>query len=420
MSKRDSTNKMTALTFELKIGKLIKSYFRGKRKTSGYWKKGGPVSLKNVPIPSLVDDDWVIIKTIYSGICGSDMKELTLNGARDNPLQSFISFPHIMGHEPIGIVHQVGIKVRNFKIGDRVVISPWFPCEARGIIPKCSRCQQGDYKHCHNFKQGDLPVGMHLGVTKGFGGFAHYIAVHKTQCFIIPPEVSNEQAVLADPFSVAFHSILILEPNINSTILVFGIGVIGLLTVMCLKQIFKVKHVIAVGRYEFQNKIALRLGADHVFLATGEQLVKEIAKYMEAELYTPDKGLQWTLDGVDGIIDTIASSGTLEFGIRLLTTQGRLVFLGVSTPKRFENTPHYFKELEIIGSNAFSIEEFENKRAHAFVFFLKFLSEKRIDTSILITHKYPLEKYKKAFDTLTTKSTSHAIKVVFDFTDNLV
>ena len=418
MSKTDLTSNMSALIFELKLKKLIKSYIRGKRKISGYWKEGGPISLKQVPIPSLIEEDWVIIKTVYSGICGSDLKELTLNGARDNPLQTFISFPHIMGHEPVGIVHQVGMDVKNLKVGDRIAISPWFPCETRGITPKCSRCQQGDYKHCQNFKNGVLPVGMHLGVTTGFGGFASHIAVHKTQCFIIPPEVTSEQAVLADPFSVAFHSILILNPNINSTILVFGIGVIGLLTVMCLKDIFKVDHVIAIGRYEFQKKMALRLGADHVFMTTGEKLVEEIADYMDIELYTPDKGLKWSMDGVDGVIDTIASAETFEIGIRVLTTQGRLVFLGVSSPKRCENTPHYFKELEIIGSNAFPIEEFENNEAHAFEFFLKFLKEKRIDTSVFITHKYALEEYQKAFHTLTTKSTSHAIKVVFDFTDN--
>jgi len=418
MSKTAITSHMSALIFELKLKKLIKGYIRGKRKISGYWKEGGPISLKQVLIPSLRGDNWVIIKTIYSGICGSDIKELTLNGARDNPLQTFISFPQIMGHEPVGIIHQVGKGVKNLKSGDRVAICPWFSCEARGIIPKCFRCQQGDYKHCQNFKKGALPVGMHLGVTTGFGGFAQYIAVHKSQCFIIPPGVTSEQAVLADPFSVAFHSILILNPIINSTLLVYGIGVIGLLTIMCLKEIFKVDHVIAIGRYEFQKKMALELGADHVFMSKGKNLVEDIADYMDIDLYTPDKGLKWSMDGVDGVIDTIASAETFEIDVRVLTTQGRLVFLGVSSPKRCENTPHYFKELEITGSNAFSIEEFENKKAHAFEFFLNFLKEKRIDTSIFLTHKYSLEEYQKAFHTLTTKSISHAIKVVFDFIDN--
>ncbi|MFX1304675.1 MAG: zinc-binding dehydrogenase [Promethearchaeota archaeon] len=418
MKKNRKEKTMPALVFELKLRKLMKAYLRGKRERSGYWKKGGPVNIKHVPIPSLVAEDWVIVKTVYCGICGSDMKELTLSGARDNPLRSLITFPQILGHEPVGIIDQVGKNVTKVKIGDRVAISPWFPCSSRGIDTECSRCQIGDYTHCQNFQRGILPIGMHLGATKGLGGFAPYISVHESQCFLIPENVSFDQAVLADPFAVAFHSLLILDPNPDSTILVFGLGVIGLLVVMALKNIFKVKNVIGVGRYQFQTETALNLGIKHVFINEREPLIKEIADYMNAELYIPDHGVVWAMDGVDGIIDTIASAETLEVGMRILTTQGKLVFLGVSTPRRCESTPHYFKELEIIGSNAFSIENFEGKRAHAYEFFLEFIANKRIDTSIFVTHKFLLEQYKEAFDSLAYKSKSHAIKVLFEYSEN--
>ncbi|MFX1553623.1 MAG: zinc-binding dehydrogenase [Promethearchaeota archaeon] len=418
MKKNRKEKTMPALVFELKLRKLMKAYLRGKRERSGYWKKGGPVNIKHVPIPSLVAEDWVIVKTVYCGICGSDMKELTLSGARDNPLRSLITFPQILGHEPVGIIDKVGKNVTKVKIGDRVAISPWFPCSSRGIDTECSRCQIGDYTHCQNFQRGILPIGMHLGATKGLGGFAPYISVHESQCFLIPENVSFDQAVLADPFAVAFHSLLILDPNPDSTILVFGLGVIGLLVVMALKNIFKVKNVIGVGRYPFQTEKALNLGIKHVFINEREPLIKEIADYMNAELYIPDHGVVWAMDGVDGIIDTIASAETLEVGMRILTTQGKLVFLGVSTPRRCESTPHYFKELEIIGSNAFSIENFEGKRAHAYEFFLEFIANKRIDTSIFVTHKFLLEQYKEAFDSLAYKSKSHAIKVLFEYSEN--
>jgi len=150
-------------------------------------------------------------------------------------------------------------------------------------------------------------------------------------------------------------------------------------------------------------------------MSKGEILIKEITDYFNAELFVPERGLKWTMDGVDGIVDTIASAETLDIGIRILTTHGKIVFLGVSTPKRIESTLHYFKELEIIGSNAFSIEKFGGKRAHAFEFFLEFIATKRIDPSLLITHKFPLKDYKDAFDTLANKSESHAVKVIFDF-----
>ncbi len=409
---------MPSLQFRKKWGKLIKAYIRGSRKSSGYWKAGGPVCIAQVPIPSLVSEDWVLIKTIYCGICGSDMKEVTLSGAMDNPLQTFISFPQIMGHEPVGIVDKVGSKVSRLKKGDRVAISPWFPCKTRGIDPECPRCRRGDYTHCHNFQRGQIPQGMHLGVTKGFGGFAPYIAVHESQCFNIPDGVTFEQAVVADPFSVAFHSVLILNPNPKSVVLVYGLGIIGLSIVMCLRNLLNVEHILAVGRYQFQKELALKFGAKHVFMSSGDELIEEISDYLNLELYTPDKGLKWSIDGVDGIIDNISSAETLEIGIRVLKAQGRLVFPGVNTPRRWENTPHYFKELEVIGSNAFSIENFEGKRAHAFEFFMEFLDNQRIDTSPLLTHNFPLEKYQEAFDALANKRISNAVKVVFIFPQN--
>ncbi len=406
---------MPALQFQFKLWRLGLAKLRGMRDKSGYWKPGGPVGLKLVPAPALPAEDWVIIKTVYCGVCGSDLKELTLDGAPDNPLRTFLSFPQIMGHEVVGIVDRVGSRVTRLQPGDRVAVSPWLPCRPRGISPECPRCAQGDYTHCHNFRRGRLPKGMHLGVTPGFGGFAPYLAAHESQCFAVPAGVSFEAAVLADPFSVAFHSCLLLQPDPDSTILVYGLGIIGLLTVLCLKKLFEVKRVVAVGRHPFQQELALGFGAERVFSSSGSKLVEEVAAFTGAELYTPYQGSKWSMDGVDGIIDSIASAATLEAGLRCLATQGRLVFTGVSTPQRCENTPHYFKELELIGSNAFALETFQGRTAHAFEFFLDFLAEQRFDPAPLVTHKFPLDQYQQAFNALAGKTGSSAVKVVFTF-----
>ncbi|HUT53707.1 MAG TPA: alcohol dehydrogenase catalytic domain-containing protein [bacterium] len=409
---------MPALVFEFSLARLAVSKLRGYLSPGGHWKPGGPVGIKQVPVPGLPADDWALVRTAYCGICGSDMMELTLSGAADNPLRSFISFPQIMGHEAVGTVETAGPGVSRVKAGDRVAISPWLSCAPRGIRPVCARCAAGDYTHCHNFRRGALPAGMHLGVATGFGGFAPYVAVHESQCFVAPEGVSFEAAVLADPFAVAFHSCLALEPAPEAVVLVYGLGVIGLATVMCLKNIFGVKRVLAVGRHGFQKELALKLGAERVFTSSGAALVEEVAEHTGAELYTPYQGSKWAMDGVDGIIDTIGSAASLEAGMRFLRCRGRLVFTGVSTPARCENTPHYFKELEIIGSNAFAMEHFAGRRAHGFEFYLDFLQAGRLDPASLVTHKFRLERFQDAFDALADKSGSGAVKAVFDFTGN--
>jgi len=409
---------MPALQFDFKIGKLAKSKWRGRKDPRGYWKPGGAITLRQVPRPTLVADDWLILKTALCGICGSDEKEITLGGAADNPLPSFITFPHTIGHEVVGTVDQVGPAVTTVTPGDRVAVYPVLSCKPRGISPECPRCQQGDYNHCQNFKRGNLPVGMTLGTAGPFGGYAPFVAIHESQAFRIPDGVSFEQAVLADPFAVAFHACLLLDPQPDQTILIFGLGTIGLATVLLLRHVFGVKHILGVDRYQFPMEKALEYGAKKVFTSSGNQLIEEIGAYLGIKLVKPFYGPKWGMDGVDGIIDCVGAGATFEVGLRVSHTKTRIVFLGVSKPVRFEWTPWYFKEISIHGSNGAGLETLEGKTQNAFQFYLDFLAAGRIDPAEMLTHTFPLVEYAKAFEVVTSKAKSNAIKVAFDFTQD--
>lgn len=407
--------RMKTLQFKLNPFRLIIGKIRGLIKKSGYWKFGGPLAFTSSPTPLKMDEDWVLVKTVSCGICGSDVKEITMNGAFNNPLRSLMSFPQILGHEVVGVIEKIGESVSELKKGDWVAINPWFSCQSRRRKPICPRCQQGDFTHCQNFTKGYLPKGMGLGTIKHFGGFAPYVTVHESQCFIIPKNMTFKQAVLINPFSVAFHTCLLLNPKKTDTILVYGLGVIGLCTVMCLKKIFQIDKVIAIGKYEHQNEMAIKLGASKVFTSSGNTLIEEITSYINAELYKPDNGYFWTIDGVDSIIDTIGSAETRETAMRIIAAQGKIIITGISKPKRYENKLHRFKELEIIGSNSFGIEKFRGEKKHAFEYFMDFVSEGLIDPSIFVTHKFLLKDYKEALKKITKKKDSKAIKVVFVF-----
>ncbi len=406
---------MEAIRFDFKPFRLAKSKLWGYADPSGHWGRGGPIGLRKVPQPKLVTDEWVIMRTAYCGICGSDMTQLMLNASFRNPLRTFASFPNILGHEVVGTIEEVGAKVSRVKTGDRVVVNPWFSCAPRGIEALCPRCQVGDFSHCGNFLKGDLPPGILLGFTREFGGYAPQVAVHQSQCIAIPPTVPFEQAVLTDPLSVAFHSCLLLDPQPDQQILVYGLGAIGLATVMCLKNIFKIERVVAVGRHDFQKKLALQFGAEKVFASKGAALITEVAAHTQAELLYPYNGPPWSMDGVDGAIDTIGSAASIEAELRFVRALGRIVISGVTPPGRFENTPHYFKELDILGSNGAAMENFQGQKAHAFEFIQNFLADGLIDPSPLLTHTYPLDQYRQAFDAMAFKKKSSAIKVAFTF-----
>ena len=121
--------------------------------------------------------------------------------------------------------------------------------------------------------------------------------------------------------------------------------------------------------------------------------------------------------GIDVVYDTIGKSESLEVGVGLLKARGRLVKLGVHGSAAWESLPHYFKEIALVGSNAFGVEEVDGVRQHAILHYFDMVSRGRVDLSGMLTHTFRLDQWREAMTTLATQSRSNAIKVAFDFRD---
>ncbi len=396
----------------------------------GFLTKLGPLRLKELPKPTIKANDWILVKTIQCGICGSDHKQVFLDGNRDNPMTALISWPQILGHEAVGFVEEVGLNT-NLKIGERVALNPWISCLPRGIKPHCKACQIGKNTLCRNFNKGNFAPGIHTGNSNDVtGGFSQYFPAHESMAIPIPDDISWDQAMLSDPFSVAFHSILKAPIKPRSICAVYGCGNLGLLTILILKKIFEDVRVVAISRYSHQATMAKRFGADLVFDSSPTyRLIEKIADYVECDVYHLKKKNPWLIEGVDFLFDTVASPETLEIGIRIVRarkkdletnslTSGEIIVTGVSSPHRFEWTPWYFKEIKITGSNAFAVEEFEGYREHAYYHYFRFLQEGRLDPTPMITHHFQLENYKRAFLTARAQKKFKSIKVAFSFNNN--
>jgi threonine dehydrogenase-like Zn-dependent dehydrogenase len=115
------------------------------------------------------------------------------------------------------------------------------------------------------------------------------------------------------------------------------------------------------------------------------------------------------------VYDTVGSPLTVEIALRVLAERGTLVELGVSAPGRFEWTPWYFKELRLVGSNAFGREVFEGRDAHAYEHFFDLLLGGRIDLSGMLTHTFRLEDWRDAFSAIVHQGDTGVIKAAFDF-----
>ncbi len=406
---------MKALVFRYSVPRLAASKIAGAISPRGYFGPWSSFRLENVADPAPHGDDWVIVRTRVAGICGSDAKQAFLRGDRDNAMTAVISFPQILGHEAVGVVERAGSSVRGVAEGDRVVLDPWLSCAPRGIAPPCPRCADGDYQLCERFTDGRLPPGIHTGNCAAVGGaFAPRFAAHESQCLAVPNDMSDEQAVLADPFSVQLHAVLRHPPSAGAPALVYGCGTLGLITIATLRRLHPQTPVWAVARHAHQARLARDLGAAELLPLRPDALIAAVARLCNTKLLMPWRGRPWLMRGPGVVYDAVGSPSSIETSMRLAAPRAKIIVSGVEAPRRFEWTPYYFKELSLVGSNAFAIEDFEGRRMHAMAIYFE-LVRRGLDLSPLITHRFGLEDYRRAFLAMHDKARSGAVKAVFAF-----
>jgi threonine dehydrogenase-like Zn-dependent dehydrogenase len=394
-----------ALVFRHNLGREAASALGGRVDQRAFVSRIAPVRIEDIEEQPLPAADWVRVETTFSGLCGSDVKQILLNGARDNPLTALVSFPHVLGHEVVG---------RRADTGERVVLNPWLSCVPRGIDPPCEACRAGRYPWCRNFRSGTLPVSIHLGNCAAAGGaHAERFAAHVSQLFSIPAGVSDEAAVLADPVSVSLRSILLAPPAADQPVLVYGSGTLAFAAIALLRHLYPAAEVWAATRPGLRAALATRLGAHAVLSSAPEQLVAQVARRAGTTPLRPWSKRDWLQDGPAVVYDTIGSTETVETSLRLLATGGTLVVSGVEPPKRFEWTPLYFKELRVIGSNGFGIEEVGGTAKHAMEHYFDFVAA-GLDLTPVITHRFPLERWDEAVLTLKNSRRTGAVKVLLD------
>jgi threonine dehydrogenase-like Zn-dependent dehydrogenase len=394
---------MKALVFRHSLPREALAFVGGRVTKRAYTAPGSPTSLRDVADPTLPSDDWVLCNTTVSGICGSDAKEIFLHGALDNPLTALLSFPHVLGHEAVA---------RRVDTGERVAVNPWLSCVPRGIDPPCVACAEGRYPWCRNFDRGVVSAALHLGnCASAPGAHADQFSAHEGQLFTVPEGISDDAAVLADPASVSLRTILLHPPASSRPALVYGSGTLADAAVGLLRHLYPDVEVWMASRPGPRAEIGQKIGAHAVLPAAPKDLVREVAHRVGARSLVPWNKRPWLQDGPGVVYDTIGSPETIETSLRLLTTGGTLVISGVETPKRFEWTPLYFKELHVIGSNAFGIEEVRGVRKHAFEHYFDFVTE-GLDLTPMITHRFPLSEWKRAISTIARVKRTGAVKVL--------
>jgi threonine dehydrogenase-like Zn-dependent dehydrogenase len=379
-----------------------------------------PMKLVELDEPAFPLPDWVVVRPRLTGICGSDAKQVFMDWGEvrtpDNPMKAFFSLPQVLGHEVVADVVALGPESVGLDVGDRVVLNPWLSCAPRGVSPVCPACERGDFSLCWSFDVGPIAPGIHIGTARDAnGGYAELMPAHDSQLFKVPDGVPDELAVIADPFTVSLHAVTRHPPTPGGKVMVYGAGALGTCAVAVLRTLYPDVEVLVVARFEAQADLARRLGATVIGHTPALQVIEEAAAWSGGVLRDSD-GLPMAFPGgIDVVYDTVGKQETFEVSTRVLKARGTLVKAGVHGPTWWEDTPLYFKEISMVGSNAFGFEEVDGVRKHGIAHYLDMVGDGRIDLAGMLTHTFRLDAWRDAFTALATQDESGAIKVAFDF-----
>jgi threonine dehydrogenase-like Zn-dependent dehydrogenase len=383
----------------------------GPRQALGGWSL---LSLREIASPSSPGPGWVRLRTLRSGICGSDVKEVLLQAAADNPLSGVVSFPHVPGHEVVAQVDEAPLD-SGLRPGQLVALDPWVGCRARGLEELCPACAGGFPPHCRCQPDGGAwgkGGGLHLGNIRGLpGGFAEIIHAHSSQCHPLPQGLDPDLGVLADPLAVALHAVERAGAQPSGPVLVLGAGTIGLGLTLAARARWPEVPVWTTAAWPHQVPLISELGAEPVG-ANAEEVIPELARRTGARQIWPWRGGPWLMgSGAALVLDSIGNRSTTELALRCLAPRGRIVVVGVGKPERTENTLAYYKEAEIIGCNGYGRDVSGDAEPHLLDKALAILVQRGPQLRRWCTHTFPLERYREAFALAARPWPGAAIKV---------
>ena len=336
------------------------------------------LKIKEIPFPNIKNQkDQAIVEVKFAGICGRDLEHFKSKISKNK-------IPSVLGHEFSGIVKKINVKKSKIKLGDRVT------CETvKSVCNKCELCKSGFYNLCKKRKN--------IGGSNS-GAFASHIKVPIKYMHKLPKNVSLDEAALIEPLAVCYNA-LICNSNIkkNSSVLIFGAGSIGLLSLKLARYKKSKIFLVCTPKDKIQIKIAKKNGVKNIYL-TNTDYVKKILND------TKNQGLDLVVDTVGGV------DQTFEDAIVLAKPGGQITkigwFMKSQVSANFDDLVR--KNLKLQGSFSHNFKIWESC--------IKLLSKKNIDIKDLISRKCDISEWKNAFNLLTNRK---AVKILMTSNEKL-
>lgn len=404
---------MKALQFSVTVPQFAVLSVLGRLSRRFYYE--GPLAtirLADAPEPTLPSPDWVKIRTLMCGLCGSDVSLIFL---RDSPTASpFTSFPCTIGHEFCGEIVEVGKNIEGIKAGELVTVAPHLSCVTRGIGTECRACSMRRPANCENFAEGDVSPGLFVGICRDLGGgFAPYLVAHKSQVFNLHQGISPKEGAMIEPLAVTLQAVLDNTPTGDDHVLIIGGGVIGNLIVQSIRALGIDCSITVAEPSRFHAEMASQAGANHLII--DGDILRNAVRITGAKAYKPMLGEKILMGGFTKIFDTVASAQTLNASMRVLRMSGVLSVVGIGKEAKIDLTPLWLKLQTIKGVYCFGYTDVRGKREHIFEMAIDFVKQKRVSLEPMVTHTFSLEDYREMIEVNLHKGKYKAVKTMVSF-----
>ena len=313
------------------------------------------VRLEEVPVPEIGPGE-MLVRVHTCGICGTDLKKISTGSH---------SAPRIFGHETSGVVARVGAGVREYTLGDRVMVFHHIPCR------ECYYCRHQTFAQCATYKK----VGCTAGFEPSGGGFSEYVRVMdwivQKGTVRIPDDVSFAQACFVEPVNTCIKGIETLRLKPAETVLVIGQGPIGTILAVLAKRAGA--RVITSDLYPPRLTIAKSFGLSQTIDASKADVGQTVREMTEGR-------------GADAVILAVGGSSLVRPAMDAARPGGRVLLFAQTTRGEVTIDPAAVcvDEKTLLGSYSASVELQEES--------VRFVMNREMNLERLISHRFPLER----------------------------
>jgi len=337
---------------------------------TAFVKEFSKITIEETKKPNLGSGD-ILVQMHACGICGSDLEKVYGEYGKSSMR---------LGHEPAGIVLDIGSGVKDFVKGDRVFTHHHVPCYS------CHQCKHGNETTCQKYSETNLfPCGLSEEYVVPEWNVSHGGVLK------LPDSMTFEEASMIEPLACCVRAWSKYSFQEGDSVAIFGVGPTGMMHVM-LAQSKKFSKIFCFDVNDFRLNFAKKLNVSETINSTDEQ---------RKELILEKTGGR----GVDVAIVATSSLKALEDAIEMVRNGGIVMMFGVPSKGAtidLNISKIYQKEITLLTSYAASDQD--TKKA------LELIESSEIDVKKLVTHTYSILDSQKAFD--HANSGENAMKII--------